>query len=74
MLAAVVVATVAAASALWAQSSTRTPAAPSASLVAIAEQVAALFPRVSGEIIEVQGSTVTLGIAKRDGVQPGLEL
>jgi hypothetical protein len=74
MLAAAVVATVAAASALWAQSSTRTPAAPSASLVAIAEQVAALFPRVSGEIIEVQGSTVTLGIGKRDGVQPGLEL
>jgi hypothetical protein len=74
MLGAVVAVTVAAASALWAQSSTRTPAAPSASLVAIAEQVAALFPRVSGEVIEVQGSTVTLGIGKRDGVQPGLEL
>ena len=47
---------------------------PSAPLVAIAEQVSALFPRVSGEVIEVQGSSVTLGIGKRDGVQPGLEL
>jgi hypothetical protein len=74
VLAAVVLASLAAASALWAQSPARTPAAPSASLVAIAEQVAALFPRVSGEVLEVQGSTVTLGIGKRDGVQPGLEL
>ena len=47
---------------------------PSAPLVAIADQVSALFPRVSGEVIEVQGSSVTLGIGKRDGVQPGLEL
>ena len=52
----------------------RTANPPSAPLVAIAEQVSALFPRVSGEVIEVQGSSVTLGIGKRDGVQPGLEL
>ena len=39
---------------------------PSAPLVAIADQVSALFPRVSGEVIEVQGSSVTLGIGKRD--------
>jgi hypothetical protein len=74
VLAAVVVASLGAANGLWAQSAVRTPAPPAASLVAIAEQVAALFPRVSGEVIEVQGSTVTLGIGKRDGVQPGLEL
>ena len=74
VLTAVVLATLAAATALWAQTAARTPTAPAASLVAIADQVAALFPRVSGEVIEVQGPTVTLGIGKRDGVQPGLEL
>jgi hypothetical protein len=74
VLAAAVVATLAVTTALWAQAPARTPPAPSASLLAIADQVAALFPRVSGEVIEVQGSTVTLGIGKRDGVQPGLEL
>ena len=76
VLTAVTVAILGAATALWAQTQTpsRTPSAPSASLVAIADQVAALFPRVSGEVIEVQGATVTLGIGKRDGVQPGLEL
>lgn len=73
-LAAVVLAIFAATTALWAQAPARTPAAPSASLLAIADQVAALFPRVSGEVIEVQGATVTLGIGKRDGVQAGLEL
>ena len=47
---------------------------PSAPLLAIVDQVAALFPRVSGDVLEVQGSTVTLGIGKRDGLQPGLEM
>jgi hypothetical protein len=61
--------------ALSAQGPPARPATPpSPPLVAIADQVAALFPRVSGDVIEVQGSTVTLGIGKRDGVQPGLEL
>jgi hypothetical protein len=59
---------------LWAQAPARPTVPPSASLVAIADQVAALFPRVAGDVIEVNGSTVTLGIGKRDGVQPGLEL
>jgi hypothetical protein len=47
---------------------------PSAPLLAIVDQVAALFPRVSGDVLEVQGSTVTLGIGKRDGLQPGVEM
>ena len=47
---------------------------PSAPLLAIVDQVAALFPRVSGHVIERQGSTVTLSIGRRDGIQPGLEL
>jgi hypothetical protein len=69
-----VLAILTAATVLSAQTPARTSAPPSASLVAIADQVAALFPHVSGEVIEVQGPTVTLGIGKRDGVQPGLEL
>jgi hypothetical protein len=59
---------------LSAQAPARPSAQPSASLLAIVDQVAALFPRVSGDVIEVQGSVVTLSIGKRDGVQPGLEL
>ena len=74
VLAAVVLASLAAVSALSAQTPARTPAVPSGSLLAIADQVAALFPRVSGEVIEVQGSTVTVSVGKRDAVQPGLEL
>ena len=74
VLAVVIVAVLVGAGALWAQAPARTAVPPSASLLAIAEQVAALFPRVAGDVIEVNGSTVTLGIGKRDGVQPGLEL
>jgi len=48
--------------------------APSAALQAIVNQVVALFPRVSAEVIEVQGTAVTLSIGKRDGVLPGMEL
>jgi hypothetical protein len=60
---------------LWAQTAARqAPASSSASLQAIVNQVVALFPRVSGEVVEVQGTSVTLSIGKRDGVVPGLEL
>jgi hypothetical protein len=50
------------------------PAASSAQLQAIVNQVVGLFPRVSGEVVEVQGTSVTLSVGKRDGVVPGLEL
>jgi hypothetical protein len=60
---------------LWAQTAARqAPASSSAPLQAIVNQVVALFPRVSGEVVEVQGTSVTLSIGKRDGVVPGLEL
>src|SRR5215467_14489587 len=60
---------------LWAQTAARqAPAASSAQLQAIVNQVVALFPRVSGEVVEVQGTSVTLSVGKRDGVVPGLEL
>jgi hypothetical protein len=60
----------------WAQTPARqAPAAPSsAPLQAIVNQIVALFPRVSGDVVEVQGTTVTLSVGKRDGVVPGLEL
>ena len=44
------------------------------SLTVLVEQVAALFPKVDGEVIEVQGTTLTLSVGKRDGLQPGIEL
>ena len=59
----------------WAQTPARqAPTPSSAPLQAIVNQVVALFPRVSGEIVEVQGTAVTLSVGKRDGVVSGLEL
>jgi hypothetical protein len=65
----------------WAQTQTPAPSRqapqatqPSAPLQAIVNQIVALFPRVSGEVLEVQGTAVTLSVGKRDGVVPGLEL
>ena len=59
----------------WAQTPARqAPAPSSAPLQAIVNQIVALFPRVSGDVVEVQGTTVTLSVGKRDGVVPGLEL
>ncbi len=40
----------------------------------LVDQVAALFPKVDGEVIEAQGTTLTLSVGRRDGVQPGIEL
>jgi hypothetical protein len=37
-------------------------------------QVAALFPKVEGDILKVDGSQVTLSIGQRDGVVAGVEL
>ena len=58
----------------WAQTPARQAPAPSSSapLQAIVNQIVSLFPRVSGDVVEVQGTTVTLSVGKRDGVVPGL--
>lgn len=40
----------------------------------LVNQVVALFPRVDGDVLEVQGATVTLSIGTRDGLVPGVEL
>ena len=59
----------------WAQPPSRqVPSPSSAPLQAIVNQIVALFPRVSGEVLEVQGTAITLSVGKRDGVVPGLEL
>jgi len=59
----------------WAQTPARqAPTASSAPLQAIVNQIVALFPRVAGDVIEVQGTTVTLSVGKRDGVVSGMEL
>src|SRR2546422_10609059 len=44
------------------------------SLGVLVDQVLALFPKVDGEVIEVQGSTVTLALGSRDGLVPNVEL
>jgi len=44
---------------------------PITSLVA---QVAALFPKVEGDVLKVEGPQVTLSIGQRDGVVAGVEL
>lgn len=47
---------------------------PAVPLTVLADQLVDLFPKVSGEVIEVQGGSLTLGVGRKDGVQPGLEL
>src|SRR2546428_895986 len=47
-------------------------AAPS--LGVLVDQVVALFPKVDGEVIEVQGATVTLSLGSRDGLLAGVGL
>jgi hypothetical protein len=47
-------------------------AAPS--LGVFVDQVQALFPKVDGEVIEVQNGTVTLGLGTKDGLVAGVEL
>jgi hypothetical protein len=37
-------------------------------------QVVALFPKVEGDVLKVDGSQVTLSVGRRDGVVAGVEL
>jgi hypothetical protein len=48
------------------------PSPPSLSV--LVDQVLALFPKVDGEVIEVQSGTVTLALGSRDGLVPSVEL
>src|SRR4030095_11177318 len=40
----------------------------------LADQVTALLPKVDGEVIEVQGTTVTLALGRKDGLVSGIEM
>src|SRR2546425_7287657 len=44
------------------------------SLGVLVDQVLALFPKVDGEVIEVQDGTITLALGSRDGLISGVEL
>ncbi|HXH81944.1 MAG TPA: hypothetical protein VNN07_03350 [Candidatus Tectomicrobia bacterium] len=52
---------------------TASPTSP-ASIGLLAEQVLALFPKLDGDVIEAQGSTVTLSLGRKDGLVQGIEL
>ena len=47
---------------------------PAAPITALVEQLADLFPKVEGEVLEVQGDVVTLDLGRRNGIHPGLSL
>ena len=47
---------------------------PTPTLGVLVDQVLALFPRVDGDVLEVQGSTLTLALGRRDGLVAGVEL
>lgn len=57
-----------------AQSASPTPGPPPLSFKVLADQVAAQFPAVQTEVVEVAGSRVTLASGHTHGVQLGLEL
>jgi hypothetical protein len=47
---------------------------PPPSIGVVVDQVLALFPKVDGEVIEVQNGAVTLALGSRDGLVPNVEL
>jgi len=51
-----------------------TPVGPAAPITALVEQINDLFPRVQGEVLEVQRDVLTLDVGRKNGVQPGLTL
>jgi len=52
----------------WAQPQAPTP------ITTLVGQVVALFPKVDGDILKVDGGLVTLSVGRRDGVVQGVEL
>jgi len=47
---------------------------PPPTIGVLVDQVLALFPRVDGDVIEVEGDTVTLSLGRKDGIVAGIEL
>src|SRR5437867_872239 len=60
----------------WAQSPSPPPVAGPAPtpITTLVGQVVALFPKVEGDVLKVDGSQVTLSVGKRDAVVAGVEL
>jgi hypothetical protein len=57
----------------WAQTQPSGGPAPTP-ITALVGQVVALFPKVEGDVLKVDGSQVTLSVGQRDGVVTGVEL
>ncbi len=47
---------------------------PPPTIGVLVDQVLALFPRVDGDVIEIQGDAVTLALGRKDGIVAGIEL
>ncbi len=60
----------------WAQSKpekvAEAPAAPPVSLSALVDQAVARYPRLEGDVVEVNRRELTLSLGRRQGVEPGL--
>jgi hypothetical protein len=50
------------------------PAGPTVPATVLADQLVDLFPKVEGDVLEVQGDTVVLSAGRKDGIRPGLEM
>jgi hypothetical protein len=47
---------------------------PTVPMTVLADQLVDLFPKVEGDVLEVQDGTLTLSVGRKDGARPGLEL
>lgn len=56
------------------QQTSREEPTPAAPLTVLVDQLQNLFPRVEAEVLEIQGTTLTLGAGRKDGVHPDLQL
>jgi hypothetical protein len=55
-----------------AQQPPQQPPGPAAPITALVEQLVGLFPPVQGQVLEVQGPTLTLDMGRKDGARSGL--
>src|SRR5262249_49633361 len=59
----------------WAQSPPSGGAGPAPTpITTLAAQVVALFPKVEGDVLKVEGDQATISVGQRDGVVAGVEL
>jgi hypothetical protein len=58
----------------WAQSPPPAVGPAPTPITSLVAQVRALFPKVEGDVLKVEGAQVTLSVGQRDGVVAGVEL